>query len=288
MDVNSQKTKILIFNKKRIIPNIPFVFGSTKIDIVDNYQYLGVDLQFSGSFKQAAIRLYEKGLKAHFSLISKLKDYKDIPPHLQTKLFDTLIVPILTYGSEIWITDFKFDFLDNNFPFEKVHLKNCKYILGVHGKTSNYCKCELGRFPIIISILKLLFNYYTRLAKLPTNRFLCKVFKTDKQLQSKGIKSWFGWLTNKKNLLNLQEFDSYSKSSFEKVIKDIYSRKLNSNIKSLKSCEDTKLNIFSRIFVDLHPAEYTEFDLPKCKRSLLTKLRLSCHSLMIETGRYET
>ena len=66
------------------------------------------------------------------------------------KLFDALIQPILTYASEIWISDYEQDLLDNKYPFELVHLKSCKFSLGVHNKTSNLeAKFESGRFPVI-------------------------------------------------------------------------------------------------------------------------------------------
>ena len=50
------------------------------------------------------------------------------------KHFDTLIQPILTYANEIWISDYKLDLLDDKYPFELVHLKSCKFSLGVHNK----------------------------------------------------------------------------------------------------------------------------------------------------------
>jgi hypothetical protein len=49
-----------------------------------------------------------------------------------------MIVPIITYGSEVWISDFKsnFDTLDK-IQFEKRQNMILKNILGVHGKSSN-------------------------------------------------------------------------------------------------------------------------------------------------------
>jgi hypothetical protein len=42
-----------------------------------------------------------------------------IPIDLQFKLFDTLILPILTYGSEIWG-------YENTKQLEKLHLQFCR------------------------------------------------------------------------------------------------------------------------------------------------------------------
>jgi hypothetical protein len=59
-----------------------------------------------------------KGLKAVFSLKSKILDFEFSSIKLKSKLFDTLIRPITTYGSEIWISDFlQNDLKKDNLPF---------------------------------------------------------------------------------------------------------------------------------------------------------------------------
>jgi hypothetical protein len=49
-----------------------------------------------------------------------------------------MILPILTYGSEVWLADYNlnFDKLDR-LPFEKTQNLIFKNILGVHNKASN-------------------------------------------------------------------------------------------------------------------------------------------------------
>jgi hypothetical protein len=49
---------------------------------------------------------------------------------LQLILFDTLILPILTYGCEIWG-------YENTKQLEKPHLQICRNILGVRTTTPN-------------------------------------------------------------------------------------------------------------------------------------------------------
>ena len=62
-----------------------------------------------------------------------------------------LILPILTYCSDIWGV---FSNLKDSEPFEKLHLKFMKEILGVHCKTSNdTCRAVLGRLPMKSKIL---------------------------------------------------------------------------------------------------------------------------------------
>ena len=132
------------------------------------------------------------------SLNSKIKEYSEINAETLSKLFNTLIKPILTYASEIWISDCKKDLMDDTYPFELVHLKSCRFSVGVHNKTSNLAsRCELGRFPILVSMLKLMHSYYCRLIKLPSDRLHYKLYQTDKQLFLQGSNSW---LTNIRHL----------------------------------------------------------------------------------------
>ena len=95
--------------------------------------------------------MYQKSLKGFFSLKSKILDFDVMNNPLKFKLFDTLIRPILTYGSEIWVTDYKIkeNTLDN-LPFEKIQNRFCKYLLGVHKKASNFAaRLEFGRDRIL-------------------------------------------------------------------------------------------------------------------------------------------
>ena len=56
------------------------------------------------------------------------------------KLYNSMITPILTYGSEIWIVDHKINIENlHNLSFEKTQNMIMKQILGVHGKTPQSC-----------------------------------------------------------------------------------------------------------------------------------------------------
>ena len=120
------------------------MFGE-KIDVQDDYNYLGVLFNYNGNFFKARKKLVEQSQKALYSLYSKIRNI-NIPVDLQLKLFDTLVLPILTYSSEIWG-------FENKGIIEKIHLQFCKKILSVRSSTPNLMVYgELGRFPLDISI----------------------------------------------------------------------------------------------------------------------------------------
>ena len=100
------------------------------IEIVDNYTYLGVSIGYTGLKKIASENLAARGRKACSAMRNKQKDFNDLSVSTQLKLFDTLISPILTYGCEIWISDYKIDMNNDSYPFESVQLKFCKNLTG--------------------------------------------------------------------------------------------------------------------------------------------------------------
>ena len=73
LKINISKTKIIIFSKgKRKWSNFRFMINDQKIEVVENYRYLGVILTYNGNLKHAADQLCNEALKATFSLKSKI------------------------------------------------------------------------------------------------------------------------------------------------------------------------------------------------------------------------
>ena len=95
------------------------------------------------------------------------------------KLFDMLVTPILTYGSNIWAptlvkkSNTSFKNVCDSPAFEKLNIKLCKYILCT-GKYSvnDAIRGELGMFPFMISILAHSFKYLKRLEDMPEGSLL--------------------------------------------------------------------------------------------------------------------
>jgi hypothetical protein len=68
-----------------------------------------------------------------------------LPIDLQLRILDSLVAPILLYGSEVWG-------VGKNDNIEKVHLQFLKRILGVRVTTPNCLVYgELGRYPLDIN-----------------------------------------------------------------------------------------------------------------------------------------
>ena len=68
LEVNLDKTKVMIFNSRKKILNNDIKYGNSSIEQVYNYQYLGVNISCTGNLKQASVNLSAKITKALFSL----------------------------------------------------------------------------------------------------------------------------------------------------------------------------------------------------------------------------
>jgi hypothetical protein len=104
---------------------------------------------------KARAKLMDQAQKALYCLNRKLRNIS-IPIDLQLKLFDTLILPIITYDCEVWG-------YENTKQLEKLHLQFCRNILGVTTTTNFMTYEELGRTPIDICIKLRIVNFWNRL-----------------------------------------------------------------------------------------------------------------------------
>ena len=139
----------MIFNKGgKTVTYTPFHFGNSTLEITNEYCYLGIIFVPSGSFTKAMNVLKDKASKAFFKIRNSLNSQSKC----SLKLFNTPILPIISYGCEVWSPYLLKNLNDNNFvklcdnqPREMLHLKTCKLILGVHRKSSNHAvRGELG------------------------------------------------------------------------------------------------------------------------------------------------
>ena len=102
MEMNTDKTKSLVFNSTRRLFPVTFMIDNQLIEKVKQYRYLGVMFNAYGSFSDAKEELYKRGLKALFKMYKCFEGHKPkIKTLLPVYVFDHTVKPILTYGSEV-------------------------------------------------------------------------------------------------------------------------------------------------------------------------------------------
>lgn len=94
--------KCVIFQKGGLPPNLLFTYDNMPLKIEQKFTYLGIVLSNSKYFTITQSVLAGQVRKAMFTLDKYLNYFLNVKPDIVCELFDKMIVPILSYGCEIW------------------------------------------------------------------------------------------------------------------------------------------------------------------------------------------
>lgn len=162
----------MIFSKRKVRKNIEYYLNGKKLEIVDTFTYLGVLFKYNGCLIETRKKRIEQAHKALFS-IYKLIQNESIPIDVKLKMFDSMVEPILLYGSEVWG-------FEDMYLIEQVHLKFCKRILRVRNTTANFMVYgELGRFPLELRDKLRMISFWAKLVQSEgqlSNMLYCLLF----------------------------------------------------------------------------------------------------------------
>ena len=104
MIVNNFKTKAMLFGKAH---EVTLTYNGNAVDVVRSYKYLGnvihsIQKQNGDIFNHSHEYLSDKGRRACFGLKHRLRKFKYLSPTVMFHMYDALISPVLTCGSDIW------------------------------------------------------------------------------------------------------------------------------------------------------------------------------------------
>ena len=86
---------------------------------------------------------------------------------------------------------------------ENVHIKFCKFSLGVGKRTINIAVLgELGRYPLLLEVILNIFRYFKYLLK-SEEVLLSEALKVSKSLKSLNINSWYGSIESLMQYINI-------------------------------------------------------------------------------------
>ena len=131
LKVNVSKTKIMIFSKNgKWSKKHNFTYNGETVDIVNEFKYLGMVFEDDGRFLSAIKLIKAQANKAMRYIISRARA-KNMTIDIQLKLFDTLVIPIMTYGAEVW----GFEHLN---MLAQLELQFLKLVMNVRRSTPKY------------------------------------------------------------------------------------------------------------------------------------------------------
>ena len=166
LKINMGKTNIIVFRNGGYLRSYEkwYFEGIPPIRVVTYYKYLGLVLSSRLSWHACQKTLAEQASKAIFAVKYYLAQFGTLSVDMLFKIFDTKILPILTYGAEIWSSHRGSD-------VEKVHHDFCKYVLKVSKLTPNVLvRGELGCYTIDTIRTEIPIKYWLKLLQMPNER----------------------------------------------------------------------------------------------------------------------
>ncbi len=296
LTINVKKSKIMLFNKAK---RGNFKIGHDTLDVVQHYKYLGLTIANNGKFCKAIKDIVNKATKAAFAVRNKLFTANMSNVKSSLIAFDTLILPVLLYGSEIWATDFINKGGNDIFTFKKT-LTDCdkmavqfyKRVLGVPLQTTNLgVFAEIGRKPLMFDIVPQMWKFLNRLNFLDDTRLVSQVFAITKNkpynlfTKVNNMVYDITGLTMTKDiyikkprykLLSHQLRDAFQDFSCDKAISEVKSVDQNSKLRTYKT--------FKPYF---KTEKYLSCIHNSRIRTTFARFRLSAHCLNIEKGRHQ-
>ena len=310
LTVNNDKTKVVVFNKTGKMKNDSrFHIDGKEFETVKEMKYLGIIFNNNGTFNSATENLKDKSSKALFKLF---KSFGSETPSIKTAthLFDAMITPILLYNSEIGgntIADYnklleegsnKTKMYFQN-TFEKMHVKWCKYLLGVHSKSTNTAVlAELGRYPLILEVILNQIKFWIRMTgcKCNANSLLYDCYKTNDTMMQEGKSCWLKNIKTIPEKIGMNELlpkpDECHLPSVKRKVKqklrNIFAAQFESDLHGdvRNNGEGTKLRTLRMFKINMKEELYLTLIANRNIRTNFTKLRISAHNLPIETGRH--
>ena len=210
-------------------------------------------------------------------LFAKYKKLENMGYDTYTKCFETSILPVINYGSEVC------GFIKNN-KSDLVQTKAMKYFLGVHHFAANDAvEGDMGWHPNHITRTLNVLRYWNRLVLMNNNRLTKRIFNYYYELNEKG--SWCHYV--KTTLMSLDMgniYDDQLECDLTLCKALLYERYTGVWLNNVN--RKPKLRTYKEIKNSFEADVYVKLNLEKSQRSLLAQLRLGILPLHIKTGRF--
>jgi len=288
LKINPEKSQTMCIRPLRSkieSSNMSFTMNGSILKSTTSYVYLGAMINEKGNFKMQTDYMSSKALKAVYKLFKTISSLKfDICT--QFHLFDHLIKPILLYAREATFSSTTLknteDLLCKN-NIEKVHKLFIRSILGVHNRSPiDAIYGDTGRFPLYIETVVNMYKYYCKVNKNPAQSLVQNAMLEAEKMHYEGINTWFTPLAHILSDLGLDLKSNLNVLSLKSLLQAKF--KLAWQVRIQKS---PKLRTYIKFKTHFGLEPYLKHLREKIKRSQISKIRVSAHTLEIEKGRHK-
>ena len=284
MHINLKKTEIIVFRNGGPLRHYEkWSLNGQRVNTTSMYKYMGLLFTPKLSWSAAKAKLAAQARKAVFSIKNYQRSFGTFNHNEIFKLFDAMIVPILTFGAEVW------GFSESK-EIEKVQLEFCKYFLGVKSSVNNCVVLgECGRLTLYTVYVSKCIKYWCKLLQMPNDRLPRNSYDMIKNLDNIGRRTWatyvkeilfrygFGYVWISQDVGDVDLF----MHAFKTRISDCCKQNWHDDVNTSSRCDTYKC--FKSL---LNVEKYLNVGLSFPLRKSLARFRTSSHKLHIEVGRY--
>ena len=148
--VNLVKTEVVVFETQRQECSI-FTYSGHPLTRSDSFKYLGLWFEATKEgFAKSLGEHLEAARKTMNNMLRRCAQISLTCPRRICKLFDALVLPILSYGCEVWFWDHRAG-TQATAQLESLHAQFLRRLLGIHCHThSLIALAEFGRYPLAV------------------------------------------------------------------------------------------------------------------------------------------
>eukprot|EP00891_Asterochloris_glomerata_P008079 jgi/Astpho2/8079/Aster-03025 len=173
--VSIKKTEVLVFQPRRpALASLPTLHYNRKaLKKVHRFKYLGLSLETQGGFREAIAQLCASARRAAFSVRHRCCRQGISSLDCILKLFNAKVLPILSYGCEVWFGTCCKDTTKRRWaePAEQVHRDFLRGILGVSRRAPTPAVyAEFGAYPLAVHWARVAARFQVRAQCMENNR----------------------------------------------------------------------------------------------------------------------
>ena len=186
LNVNLSKTKVMVFKKGAKLKKVEkWFYRSQKVEVVNNYTYLGVKFTYNGKWNA---HIKDKSTKCKYSgmqLGRFARRHGDCSTKLFQHLFDTLVKSAMSYGSEIFAMTPRMDLLVN--IERQFYRKTYGLANGVSGVA---LEVALGVANVEVNSRIKALNYWHKLATGEGNELVKLAYLQQREWAEQNLRCW--------------------------------------------------------------------------------------------------
>ena len=293
MTLNATKSNIVHFRPNSAQKTTwNFMCGENSLLVTERYTYLGIALTEFQDFNITAKVVAQSAGRALGLLIAKFKCMGGMPYDVFTRLYDTMVWPVISYGASVWgVKSFT--------CINAVQNRAMRFFLGTGKYTPNAAVSgDMGWQPVQIKLWKSISIHWHRMVHMNDNRVNKRIFLWSDTKSGRGCKNHTFHVKENLRKFGLGRYadvrGSFSKKALisdteEAMMLDFIAEwSLTVRRESGRTRNGrNKLRTY-RLFKSEYKTEaYCKLLLPLSHRSAFAKFRCGVAPIRIETGRYE-